>query len=136
MSENEAPRSGRTRSRRANVQGGRKNRVAEVWADDAEAAALLVRAREANVTIPRLLVESALAPEGGATVTERRAFLAELYGVRRLLAANSNNLNQLTKAVNAGQPARELADPIRQTLAAIDGLIAQVDQMLRDEVIR
>lgn len=135
MSDDAKPRSGRSRSRRANVKGGRVHRH-EVWTSEEEEAALLVRATELGVTVPRYLVERALAAEGGETLTERRAFLAEVYGIRRLLAANSNNLNQLTKAVNSGEPVRELAAPIRHSLDAIDRLVAQLDAMLRAEAAR
>lgn len=135
MSEDAAPRSGRTRRRRANVRGGRTHRH-EVWASDEEEARLYALAQAQGVTIPRLLVERAVAPIGGATTTERREYVAQLYGLRRLLAANSNNLNQLTRAVNSGQPVGELESALLHTLAGIDRLIGQADELLRDEVMR
>ena len=53
--------------------------------------------------MPRLMVESALAGGGGAgaSVAERHAMYRELAGVRRLVAAIGNNVNQLARAANA-----------------------------------
>ena len=48
--------------------------------------------------MPRLLVESALS--GVETPAERRAWIAELFELRRLLATVANNVNQLAKVAN------------------------------------
>ena len=48
--------------------------------------------------MPRLLVESAL--PGVETPAERRAWLAELFELRRLLATVANNVNQLARVAN------------------------------------
>ena len=96
------------RRRRANVTGGRRHRH-EVWVSPEEELALLSRADEAHVTVPRLLVESALAP-AGETSSERRELAAEFFRAVRLLAALSNNVNQMAKATNAtGEVGRELS---------------------------
>ena len=65
----------------------------------AERDQLRARAAELGVTVPRLLVESALA-EGTVTGTERRAEMVELFEVRRLLATVANNVNQLARLAN------------------------------------
>ena len=57
-------------------------------------------AEEQRVSVPRLLVESALSG-GGETPTQRREALAELFAVHRLLAGMANNVNQIAKATNA-----------------------------------
>ncbi len=59
--------------------------------------------------MPRLLVESALVAVG-ETSSERRELAAEFFGAVRLLAALSNNVNQMAKATNAtGEVGRELS---------------------------
>lgn len=87
-----------SRRRRANVEGGRKHKH-EVKVTPSEEAALKGLAFEQGVTIPRLLVESALA-QSTTTITERRQLGFELSEVRRLLASISNNTNQLAKFAN------------------------------------
>ena len=100
MSE-EAPK-GRlfARRRRANVDGGRQHRH-EVKVSPEEEGMLLRLAEAQHVTIPRLLVESALASATSETPTERRNAMAELFALHRLLAAVSNNVNQMARATNA-----------------------------------
>jgi hypothetical protein len=56
---------------------------------------LRARAGELGVSVPRLLVESALS--GVETPAERRAWIVELFELRRLLATIANNVNQLAK---------------------------------------
>lgn len=60
-----------------------------------EEALLLARAETAHVTVPRLLVESALSAGSGETATERRNLITELFRTVRLLASISNNVNQM-----------------------------------------
>ncbi|QUC01888.1 plasmid mobilization relaxosome protein MobC (plasmid) [Cellulosimicrobium cellulans] len=100
------------RQRRANVPGGRRH-YHRVGVTPEEEAMLLQRAAAAKVTVPRLLVESALA-EHGETATDRAELLTELFHARRLLAAVSNNLNQVARATNAtGEIQAELTDTLR-----------------------
>jgi len=60
------------------------------------------QAAKQGLSIPRFLMESAQSGSAGETITERRALLTELVGVRRLLANAANNINQLAKAANSG----------------------------------
>ncbi len=117
------------RRRRANVQGGRQHDH-RVKVTPEEEAQLLCLAEAQHVTVPRLLVESALASAAGETPTERKQAMAELFALHRLLAAVSNNVNQIARATNATgeiqvetaatlKKAREVAVRIDQ---AIDGL--------------
>ena len=121
------------RQRRANVEGGRQHfHKVKVSAEEEGILARLAAAQ--HVTIPRLLVESAIASEhAGETPTERRNAIAELFALHRLLAAVSNNVNQIARATNA---TGEVQEDMRWTLAkvretavridkAIDGLAAQ-----------
>lgn len=119
------------RRRRANVEGGRKHQHA-VKVTPEEEALLLQRALALGVTVPRLLVESALADERGETVTERRNAAAELFGVYRLLGTIANNVNQMAKATNAtGEVQRELSS----TMAAVRRVADRIDAVL-DELVR
>lgn len=88
------------RRRRANVEGGRQHQH-KVKVSPEEEAVLARLAAEQQVTIPRLLVESALASESSETPTQRKQAIAELFALHRLLAAVSNNVNQIARATNA-----------------------------------
>ena len=114
------------RRRRANVQGGRQHRH-EVKVTPEEEALLVVRAEAAHVTVPRLLVEAALAGGGGETPTERRQAMAELFGVHRLLAGVSNNVNQIARATNA---TGELQAELEGVLVAVRRTAERVDAVL------
>lgn len=117
----------RQRQRRANVPGGRQH-YHRVGVTPEEEALLLQRATAARVTIPRLLVESALA-EQGETATDRASQLTELFHVRRLLAAVSNNLNQIARATNA---TGEIQAELDETLRAVQTVSARVGAALRE----
>lgn len=114
-------RSSPRRSRR--VPGGRQGR--HVVKTSAEEEGVLLRlALAQNVSIPRLLIESAVAAEAGETLTERRNTITELFRMHRLLAAISNNVNQIARATNAtGEWQAETA----ATLAAVRSLAERID---------
>lgn len=118
-------RRGERRRRRANVPGGRRHSH-EVKVTPEEEALLLQRAEAQRVTIPRLLVEAALAPQG-ETPTQRRELLAEMFAVNRLLGNLANNVNQIAKATNAtGEWQAETAatlSAVRRTSVRIDAAI-------------
>lgn len=85
---------------------------------------LLRLAHEQRVTVPRLLVESALASGMSETPTERRNAMTQLFGLHRLLAAVSNNVNQMAKATNA---TGEVQDEMVETLRAVRRLAERID---------
>lgn len=95
-----------------------------------EEGRLLRLAEAQRVTVPRLLVESALAVETAETPSERRNAMTELFAIHRLFAAVSNNVNQMAKATNAtGDVQAEMVETLRvvRRIAgrvddAIDGL--------------
>ena len=123
MGSNAVGGGGNRRRRRANVRGGRQHRH-EVKVSPEEEAMLLRLALDQGVTVPRLLVESALAAAPGETLTERRATLAELFKIYRLLGNIANNVNQIAKATNAtGEVQREMAS----TFAAVRRAAERVD---------
>lgn len=113
------------RRRRANVTGGRQRDV-KVRVTAEEHALLAEKADQHGVSVPRLLVEAALS-SGQETPTERRAAMAELFAIRRLFAAVSNNLNQMTRATNA---TGEFAAEVTHTQRAIRNVVARVDESI------
>ena len=115
-----------TRRRRANVKGGRQYEH-KVRVSPEEEGRLVALAEAQRATVPRLLIESALAPRGSETPASRRAAMEELFALHRLLAAVSNNVNQIAKATNAtgevqGEMVVTLAR-VRQVAERIDGAI-------------
>ena len=117
------------RRRRANVVGGRRH-AHRVLVTPEEEARLLLLAGEAGVTVPRLLVEAALAPARGETATSRRDVLAELFAVRRLLAGVASNVNQVAKVANSmGRVAPEtdgVLDAVVRLATRVDGLVDEL----------
>jgi hypothetical protein len=88
------------RRRRANVTGGRQYSH-RVLVTPEEEAQLVRLAEEQRVSVPRLLIEAALASRG-ETPTERRHAMVALFGLRRSLAGMATNINQLAAHANAG----------------------------------
>jgi hypothetical protein len=90
---------------------------------DVEEAQLRLRADAENVTIPRLLIERALA-DGGETPSERRDALVELFRVRRQLAGVATNVNQIAHAVNTDgrMPVGSAA-----TFARVEEVVEKID---------
>ena len=78
------------------------------------------RAEQLGVSVPRLMVESALS--GVETPVARRRMIAELFEARRLLATVANNVNQLAKVANTSG---ELGsrEQLQSTLGEVDDLI-------------
>ena len=114
---------GRTRRAREPL---RREVIQKVKLTDEERDRLRARAAELGMSVPRLLVESALS--GVETPTERRRTVAELFEIRRLLSTVANNVNQLARSANiSGQVASERR--LEQTLARVDELIAQLREL-------
>ena len=124
MTESHPPSRTLPRRRRANAAQAR-TQLQPVRVSEEEKKALLVRAAEQNVSVSRLLVESALAdgeaPEG------RRAVMAELFELRRLLATVANNVNQVAKAINISGT---VSDSAAGTLADARDVMARIDVAL------
>lgn len=109
---------GRPGARQRRLPGGRRHGI-YVRLSDQELQTLEDRAAAAGVSVPRLLVEAALAGDA-QTASERRALVVELLGARRLTAAVGNNLNQLTRVANAtGEVPPELSATLHATARAI-----------------
>ena len=114
-----------SRRRRENSPAGTKQRR-DLWVTVEEDAALVAKAEREKVTVPNLLISSALS-ETHETTTERRAIAAELMSLHNLLARSSNNINQLARQANAtGEfpvEAREALKHIRSVAMRIDDAI-------------
>ncbi len=72
-----------------------------------------------HVSVPRLLVECALAVTPGQTVTDRRDAIAELFALHRLLTSIANNVNQLARAVNSTAEVSSLDQTLAMTLPPV-----------------
>jgi hypothetical protein len=111
--------------RRGNVVGGRQHRHT-VKVSPEEEARLRLMAGEQQVTVARLLAESALAGSG-VNAAEHRQLAAELFAAKRLLASIANNVNQLAKVANStGEVPPEMAatlDAVRRVAARIEASV-------------
>ncbi|WP_405140421.1 plasmid mobilization protein [Nocardia sp. NBC_01388] len=113
------------RSRAANVAGGRPHRHV-VKLSDAEDAALKARAEAANVSVPRLLVETTLG-EAGAESGRAAAVGAVLElddQVRRIGA----NLNQLTRYAHQE---KDIPEHLESALRAVTRACLSLDATAR-----
>jgi hypothetical protein len=117
-------RTGR-RARRANSSDGPREIVQKVKLTATEQAALKLRARAQGVSVPRLMVESALSD--GETSTDRRDLLAQLFGLHRLSANIANNVNQLAAKANSENTFPTAAGPV---LAHIERLLQRIDDTI------
>jgi hypothetical protein len=88
-----------------------------------EQAQLHARAAELGVSVPRLLVESALSEV--ETPAERRAWIAELFELRRLLATVANNVNQLARTANTTGEL-PMGGGLTRTLGEVDELLVEL----------
>lgn len=126
MAENERRLFGR--ARRANAEQARQKRYS-VYVQEAEAAQLQARADRLGVTVPRLLFESAMNVHV-ETSTERKAAIAELFAVSRLLANVANNVNQVAKFANTESTfpadAGAVVDDARALIARVDETIVRL----------
>lgn len=117
-----------TQGRQRRAAGGRKHQI-NVKVSVEELALLQQRAQLLGLSVPRLMVESGLTVGGGSapSVAERHAVYREMAGVRRLLAAVGNNVNQLTRAANA---TGELEPETEAALDAVMRLVLRMNELL------
>jgi len=128
MSEPATPKKQLTRRRRANAPGGRRHQHM-VRVSEAEETQLALLASKQEVTIPRLLVESALA-DVGETPSQRRLAMTELFCIRRQLAGVTTNVNQIARAVNTdGHTPVGTAAAIVEVRAVVEKIDAAIDEL-------
>ncbi len=120
------------RRRRANAPGGRRQVAHQVKVSPAEEAALVRLAAQAGVSVPRLLVEAALAPTPGVSVSERREALTELFAVSRVLAGVATNLNQLARVANATGEFPDAAAAVRERIRELIPRVSRAMEGLSD----
>ncbi len=121
-----AGRPARSPRRRRRVVGGRQHRH-EVKVTPEEEGQLLALALRYGVSIPKLLVESALAGGAANAATHslvRDDVLAELFRLHRVLAGLATNVNQMAKATNA---TGEVQAEMSVTLEAVRRLAFRID---------
>ena len=94
--------------------------------DDAERERLVAAASEQGVTVPRLLVESALAP-AGETATERRDAMTRVFAMQRTLTGAAVNINQITRQANTEG---DVPAGAQAAVAELRASVSRLDQLL------
>ncbi|WP_167518999.1 plasmid mobilization relaxosome protein MobC [Streptomyces chryseus] len=94
--------------------------MTKVLMSDQEWTKIQARALALGVSVPRVLVESTIGT-AQMTKTQRDAMVAELLGVKALLANIANNVNQIAKALNSGSdvPNRQITAVLERTAVAV-----------------
>lgn len=129
------------RRRRRRCEGGRAHRVT-VRLNAQEFAAVTVRAAAARLTVASFLADagSREAPStgggGGWTVEQRRALVAELMGVQRVLRGVATNLNQLTALANAQRVIPAAVGPAAEAAGRLMGRVEQVVSALDPQGVK
>lgn len=127
----------RRTARRRRVEGGRQHRHV-VRVSPEEEGQLVALALRYHVSVPKLLVDSALA--GGASTAAsnasvRQELLTTLFSAHRLLAGVANNVNQMAKVGNATGviPAETPAvlAAARRAAERIDELVDELSEAIR-----
>jgi hypothetical protein len=118
--------------RRTRVEGGRKVRH-EVKVTPEEEGRLLRLALQYGVSVPKLLVDSALAGGSQAAATNasvREHTLAEMFKTQRVLSGVANNVNQIARAANIdGAVREELSATLVTVRRASDKIAEYIDQL-------
>lgn len=127
----------RTFVRRRRVEGGRQHRhVVRVTAE--EEGELYVRALRYHVSIPKLLVDSALAggsENAASNASVQQELLTTLFTTHRLLAGIANNVNQIARVGNSTgvvpAEASAVLDAARRAAEQIDELVDAIAEAIR-----
>ncbi|MCJ1685374.1 plasmid mobilization relaxosome protein MobC [Rathayibacter sp. VKM Ac-2928] len=102
------------RKRRPNVPEGRREKRYVVKVTPAEDAQLRARAEVRDVTVARLLFESAM-DSNIVTAVERKAAVAMLFKLQREMSSVANNINQIAVYANTERRfVQEAADVLIQ----------------------
>ena len=78
--------------------------------------------------MPRLLVESALAP-AGETATQRQATLARVFAMQRALTGAAVNINQIARQANTD---REVPAATGGALGELRAVVSRLDRLLEE----
>jgi hypothetical protein len=112
--------------RQQRAQGGRTNSF-HVRATDEEKQLLEEKAERLGMSVPRLLMQSALY-SGGGTLPERHALYRELAALRIQLIKLGTNMNQLAHHANANEG--ELRPEMGPALTAARTLIQRTEAVM------
>lgn len=119
---------GRLGRRRENSESPRTGRYfVRVNAD--EQAALLRLAAHQNVSVQRVLVESALRPDTSVSRADIQELIATLFGLSRHISAVGVNLNQIAKVANA---TGEVPEDLSAALAGLKSLYFKTEDAIDD----
>ncbi|MEU1986115.1 plasmid mobilization relaxosome protein MobC [Nocardia sp. NPDC019395] len=113
------------RERQPNVPGGRPHRHI-VKLSDAEHDALAARAEAAGMTVPRLLVETAL--DSAQTEAGRAHAVLQLLDLENQIRRAGNNLNQLVRYAHQN---REIAEGTDMALRSVVRACLSLDEAAR-----
>lgn len=91
-----------------------KRFVHQVKVTEQEEALLKAKADKLNVTIVRLLVDTAL---GKSAYMQRKVVSTELFGIRRELQGLATNVNQMARLANSTQEASDLTLVVQEIAA-------------------
>ncbi len=123
-----------TTRRQPNAEGPRVKRyVVKVTA--ADQARLESLAEERSVTVPRLLVESALLDRAEteqttfATPAERQTIISHLFRLERLTLNAANNVNQIARYAH---DVRGFPEGAHDALLMARGVATRIDEFLRE----
>lgn len=124
VSESEEKRPIFGRKRRPNVPEGRREKRYVVKVTAEEDAQLRARAEVRDVTVARLLFESAMDAKV-VTAKERKEAVAMLFKLQREMANASNNVNQIARFANA--EGRYVAEAVEVTAEyrRVAGLVSE-----------
>lgn len=111
--------------RRPRRQGGRAHTI-RVRVSGEERDLLAQRAQALGVSMSRMLMESALT-SGGPSVAERRAAMAELMALRRLLGDLGSNLAEAVRLLRGQGGSSKTVEPVSVALAQAT---ARLDRIL------
>lgn len=116
------PAAARGTVRRRRVDGGRQQ-IIKIRFTETEYEAITEGAAAEHVSVQRFLAEGALTRRPQASA----ALVAEIAGLRRLVANHANNMNQIARRLNSGgRPDNSLAP----SLAAVCRTLSRLDTAL------
>ena len=96
----------------------------KIRVSEAEDRVLRGSADRAEMTVQRMLVESALRGESGEDITSLHAVAGELVGVLRAMSALGANVNEMAKETNS---TGKLPENTAATLEAIQRLLRRAN---------
>ncbi|MFF6772739.1 plasmid mobilization relaxosome protein MobC [Streptomyces sp. NPDC012637] len=123
------------RTRRRKYQRRQRPHVRNTRFSDDELASVTAGAQAAGLTVAGFLARAALSAardldRTASAVAGEREVIAEFFAARRHLGHVGNNLNQITRAINAGAHPPELAAVIAATDRAVQRVQHATDQLL------